>query len=142
MPDGFKLGSAFIEVNPDAADFKDKLKAALDKDKTDVKVKVSPDTTGFKDKVKAELDRDKTDLKIAVKADTGKFKADVDEAVRRESLKRVKISVDYDKSKLDSAMKDAGGGAGNIFSRAFAGAVGGGGGGGDKAAGAATDLGG
>lgn len=115
MADGFRLGSAYLEVNPDTDGFKDKVKADLDKDKTDIKVKVSPDTAGFQAKLDEVIDKDK--------------------------LKRISIAVDYNKSQLDSAMKDAGSDASKAFQDAFSNGGGGGGGAGGGFGGAALGTG-
>lgn len=152
MAEGFKLGSAFLEIDPDTADFKPKLQAALDKDKTDVLVTVTPDTAAFKPRLQAAMDKDRIDISIpvapdvdgfeskldaalgdkrgngitvAVDANTEKFKTAVDEAVSQESLKHVNISVDYNKSQLDSIMQAAGGDAGGVFRKSFTSGAGG-----------------
>lgn len=160
MPDGFKLGSAWIEVDPDADDFKKKLQAALDKDKTSTTVPVTPDSTGFKDKLNADLSKDKTDVSVSVNPDsTGfkekltadidkdgkpdvKVKVDPDEAdfkakldamiARDDLLKKVKIGVDTSDSSFTNDLRKIGAEGGAGFASGFGESVGGAGGGGGE----------
>ena len=73
MPDGFKIASAWISVDPDLTGFDQKLKAALDRSNPTVKVRTDADTTGFTAKLKAAVDlaaRDATaNVKIGVSGD-------------------------------------------------------------------------
>lgn len=100
MPEGFSLGKAFLEVSPDTDGFKDKVKAALDKDKTEVKVKISPDSTGFKDKLTADLAKDKNSVNVKANPDAKDFKAKLDAMLAKDrSSVTVKIKTNQDNAK-------------------------------------------
>lgn len=113
MAEGFKLGSAYIQVNPDTDGFKEKLQSDLDADKTTVKVKAEPDTTGFKDKLDAALAKDKDDhVDIKADADLADFTARIEEATRRRTTT---IDVKYNTSQISKDGQELG----QDFSRSF-----------------------
>lgn len=78
MAEGFKLGSAFLEIEPDMDGFNDKVKAKLDENKTKVKVPVEPDTRDFGSKLDAALLKtkgDSTSVKVKPNVDNSAFAA-------------------------------------------------------------------
>jgi SLT domain-containing protein/phage-related protein len=137
MADGFKLGAAYIQVNPDTTGFKDKLNTDLDKDKTTVKVKVEPDATDFKKKLDIALAKAKGD-KVTVKAeaDTTDFTTKLDAATRNRTTT---VNIKYNKSQVSKEGTELG----QDFTRGFNGGVNGAsGGGGAGGAGGGGGLGG
>ena len=146
MPEGFELGKAFLTVDPDAADFKTKLKTVLQKDKTEVKVKVVPDSTDFKKRMEADLAKNRSSgIKVKVEPDAKYFSTKLNAALAKDRDKHIKVTVDYDKSKFNKLMSSAGSSGGAAFSKGFSGALksaGGAVGGGGGAGGAGGGIGG
>lgn len=70
MPPGFRVATAYVEVEPSLEGFDEKLEAELKSKDVQAKVKAAPDTTGFKEKLQAAVERDKTETKVKVGADT------------------------------------------------------------------------
>jgi SLT domain-containing protein/phage-related protein len=114
MAEGFKLGSAYVEVSPDTDGFKDKMKAELDADDTEVKVKVVPDVTDFKARLdKALATARNAKVTIGTDADVVPFEARIDEATKKH--REATVEVKYNKDQVSALGKDAG----NDFSKAF-----------------------
>lgn len=133
----FSLGKAYVTVSPDTEGFKEKLNAALEKDKTEVKVKVVPDASDFKTRLDAALAKSRSDkTTVKVTADTKDYTAKLDAALKRP--RSTTVTVKYDKSQLSAAGADAGG----LFSKAFAGGVSGAGGSAAASAGGSGGIGG
>lgn len=83
MPDGFRLGAAFIQIDPDLTGFHDKLQSELDREASEVKVRVVPDSAGFKARLKEIADSSATgsETKVKVRADGETLKKDIVDSV-------------------------------------------------------------
>lgn len=109
MPDGFRLGAAWLEVSPNTDNFNEKLRSELAKDKSEVKVKVSPDTKDFKGKLDAEMAKSRSTVTVKAKADAKDFKSQLDRDLARSRGSRVSVKAEADTkeftAKLDEAVK-------------------------------------
>jgi phage-related protein/cell wall-associated NlpC family hydrolase len=101
MADGFKLGSAFIEVDPNMDGFSDKVKAALDKDKVEISVPVVPDTKDFKKKMTSDLSKDRAEVQVDVSPNTDGFKDKMTSALSKD-----RANVDVDVNPNTTGFKD------------------------------------
>ena len=80
-PEGFAIASAYVQVNPDAADFEGELESQIGGIDYVVKIPVVPDTGDFAGEVDAAVAESKAAVQVPVVPDTEGFQLLIDNAV-------------------------------------------------------------
>jgi SLT domain-containing protein len=132
VPDGFRVATGYIEVDPDMTGFADKVRAELDKEDNHVKVPLEVDTDGFAEKIRLAVDKAKlgNDVSIPLKVNESDIES------MKNDFKKLSTDLHGDatnagdslgsaisKGLADAVASGAGGAAGDV-----SGAAGGGGG--------------
>jgi TP901 family phage tail tape measure protein len=79
--EGFELGSAYVQVNPDAGDFQGELESQIGEINFVVQIPVVPDAGDFAGEVDAAVAESKAAVAVPVVPDTGGFQLLIDDAV-------------------------------------------------------------
>lgn len=102
MPDGFKLGSAWVDVVPNTDGFSERLKAAIDRDKVEATIGVRVDAGNVKAAVEKAAREAGATATVGVKVDAGRLKSEVEaKAKAADATSKVTVRADT-KSATDS----------------------------------------